>query len=214
MAISRSGKARLVRAGVLDRGFPIFHRGGPCSVVIGEFEKTTARICVGGIAGEAAATLGLLVKGVKTAPSDSLATRRESPPWGLSVAGACTSLPAMSGIVSMLCPVGDSFPVPAGRRGTRNGSRERYILGVVIGVRSCDMASRPRDLADRMARRRKLDDGYLRETFTLPREKARARARDFLTRYPKAAYMSSVESWRELPDGDIEFTMRRLPSAD
>jgi len=26
--------------------------------------------------------------------------------------------------------------------------------------------------------------------------------------------MSSVESWRELPDGDIEFTMRRLPSAD
>ena len=76
------------------------------------------------------------------------------------------------------------------------------------------MASRPRDLADRMARQRKLDDGYLRETFTLPREKARAKARDFLTRYPKAAYMSSVESWRELPDGDIEFTMRRLPSAD
>ena len=28
------------------------------------------------------------------------------------------------------------------------------------------------------------------------------------------AYMSSVESWRELPGGDIEFTMRRLPSAD
>ncbi len=77
------------------------------------------------------------------------------------------------------------------------------------------MASRPRDLADRMAaRRKKLDDGYLRETFTLPRDKARIRARDFLTRYPKAAYMSGVESWRELPDGDIEFTMRRLRSAD
>jgi len=57
-------------------------------------------------------------------------------------------------------------------------------------------------------------DGYLRETFTLPREKARSKARDFLTRYPKAAYMSGVESWRELPDGSIEFTMRRLPSAD
>jgi hypothetical protein len=54
----------------------------------------------------------------------------------------------------------------------------------------------------------------LRETFTLPRDKARARARDFLARYPKAAYMSGVESWRELPDGDIEFTMRRLRSAD
>jgi len=48
----------------------------------------------------------------------------------------------------------------------------------------------------------------------LPRDKARARARDFLDRYPKAAYMSSVESWRELPGGDIEFTMRRLASAD
>ena len=40
------------------------------------------------------------------------------------------------------------------------------------------------------------------------------RARDFLDRYPKAAYMSAVESWRELPGGDIEFTMRRLASAD
>ena len=28
------------------------------------------------------------------------------------------------------------------------------------------------------------------------------------------AYMSEVESWRELPDGGIEFTMRRLPTAD
>ena len=64
------------------------------------------------------------------------------------------------------------------------------------------MVFRPRDLASRMAGRRKPDDGYLRETFTLPRDKARARARDFLDRYPKAAYMSSVESWRELPDGD------------
>ena len=77
------------------------------------------------------------------------------------------------------------------------------------------MVFRPRDLASRMAGRRKPDDdGYLRESFTLPRDKARARARDFLDRYPKAAYMSSVESWRELPDGAIEFTMRRLASAD
>ena len=76
------------------------------------------------------------------------------------------------------------------------------------------MVPRPRDLASRMAGRRKPDDGYLRETFTLPRDKARARARDFLNRYPKAAYMIAVESWRELPGGDIEFTMRRLGSAD
>lgn len=76
------------------------------------------------------------------------------------------------------------------------------------------MASRPRDLADRLAHRRRRDDGFLRETFALPRDKARTKARDFLTRYPKAGYMSAVESWRELPNGDIEFTMRRLPSAD
>jgi hypothetical protein len=76
------------------------------------------------------------------------------------------------------------------------------------------MASRPRDLADRMAARRRPDDGFLRETFTLPREQARSKARDLLNRYPKAAYMTGVESWRELPGGDIEFTMRRLRSAD
>ena len=84
------------------------------------------------------------------------------------------------------------------------------------------MADRPRDLAERMARRRKpaggsdgnAGDGYLRESFTLPRAAARARAQAFFARYPKAGYMSEVENWRELPGGDIEFTMRRLPSAD
>jgi hypothetical protein len=76
------------------------------------------------------------------------------------------------------------------------------------------MGLRPRDIADRMAARRRKADGYVRDTFTLPRDEARAKARDYLTRYPKAGYMSAVESWRELPDGAIEFTMRRLPSAD
>jgi hypothetical protein len=96
---------------------------------------------------------------------------------------------------------------------TRFGCDKPYILVVVI-VRSCDMVLSPRDLASRMAGRRRQDDGYVRQTFTLPRDKARAQARDFLARYPKQAYMSAVESWRELPGGDIEFTMRRLPSAD
>ena len=76
------------------------------------------------------------------------------------------------------------------------------------------MAGRPRDLADRMSRGRMPDDGFVRETFTLPRPAARARARAFLDRYPAAGYMSAVESWRELPGGEIEFTMRRLRSAD
>ncbi|KIZ41308.1 MULTISPECIES: hypothetical protein [Rhodopseudomonas] len=79
------------------------------------------------------------------------------------------------------------------------------------------MVNRPRDLADRMADRktpRQPADGFLRETFRLPRAAARAKARDFLHSYPKAAYMSGVENWRELPGDEIEFTMRRLPTAD
>jgi hypothetical protein len=76
------------------------------------------------------------------------------------------------------------------------------------------MAGRPRDLAERMSRRRMPDDGFVRETFTLPRLAARAEARKFLDAYPAAGYMSKVESWRELPDDRIEFTMRRLRSAD
>jgi hypothetical protein len=77
------------------------------------------------------------------------------------------------------------------------------------------MSFRPSDLAGRMARRgRNAPDGFLRETFSLPREQARAKAKVFLKAYPKAAYMSEVERWRELPDGAIEFTMRRLRTAD
>jgi hypothetical protein len=57
-------------------------------------------------------------------------------------------------------------------------------------------------------------DGFVRHTYALPREEARIRARDWFQRYPKAAYMTRVESWRQLADGRIEFTMRRLPTAD
>jgi hypothetical protein len=63
-------------------------------------------------------------------------------------------------------------------------------------------------------RKAEVDDDFTRETFTLPREQARERARAYLTRWPATAYMSVVESWRELPSGEIEFTMRRLRSAD
>jgi hypothetical protein len=69
----------------------------------------------------------------------------------------------------------------------------------------------PRDLSERMRARA---DGYRRDTFALPREAARSKARELLDRFPKAAYGTQVESWRELSDGRIEFTMRRLPTAD
>lgn len=55
---------------------------------------------------------------------------------------------------------------------------------------------------------------WKRQTWTLPREEARSTARAFLNKYPRAAYWSEVESWRVLPDDQIEFTMRRLPTAD
>jgi hypothetical protein len=75
---------------------------------------------------------------------------------------------------------------------------------------------RPKDLARRHAAKRSesASGGFRRESFTLPREEARARAREVFARYPKAAYMTEIESWRELPGGSIEFTMRRLPTAD
>jgi hypothetical protein len=79
--------------------------------------------------------------------------------------------------------------------------------------------ARPKDLARRVAQdsaRRRLPrvDAYRRDTFSLPRDAAREKARELFRRYPKAAYMTEIESWRVLPDGAIEFTMRRLPTAD
>lgn len=77
---------------------------------------------------------------------------------------------------------------------------------------------RPEDLARRMAQagahHKLARDSFRRETFALPREAARAKAREMFARFPKAAYMTEIESWRELPGDRIEFTMRRLPSAD
>jgi hypothetical protein len=78
---------------------------------------------------------------------------------------------------------------------------------------------RPEDIARRTAERMRQqparsDGGYRRETFVLEREAAREKAREMFRHFPKAAYMTEIESWRELTDGRIEFTMRRLPTAD
>lgn len=75
---------------------------------------------------------------------------------------------------------------------------------------------RPADIARRAAKAlaENKRDAFRRETFALPREAARAKAREILRRYPKAAYMTEIESWRVLPGDCIEFTVRRLPSAD
>ena len=86
----------------------------------------------------------------------------------------------------------------------------------------------PRELADRMSarqqplRQRRLSegkavtdsDGWMRQSFTLPRSEARAKASEVLNRFPKAAYDTQIERWRVLPDDHIEFVIKRLPSAD
>ena len=82
-----------------------------------------------------------------------------------------------------------------------------------------DHYRRPADIARRSAQmladhRSGLGDAFRRETFALPREAAREKAREMLHRFPRAAYQTEIESWRVLPGDRIEFTVRRLPSAD
>ena len=69
------------------------------------------------------------------------------------------------------------------------------------------MLARPRDLADQMS-------GEQQELFTLPLESARCKAREIIDQFPQAGFKTVVENWRPLPDGQIEFTMRHLPTAD
>ncbi len=75
----------------------------------------------------------------------------------------------------------------------------------------------PAGIARRLAKRGQKEpreSAWRRETYTLKRSAARDKAREYFLKFPKAAYMTEIESWRELPDDCIEFTIRRLPSAD
>jgi hypothetical protein len=76
------------------------------------------------------------------------------------------------------------------------------------------MANRPSDLADRMSSGRAPDDGSSRKTFRLPVEAARLKAREIFGQSPQGGYMTIVEHWRQLPDGQIEFTMRSVSMVD
>lgn len=75
------------------------------------------------------------------------------------------------------------------------------LYGLRSRLRESRDAARPRD-------------GFVRETFVLRRIDARAKAREWFDRWPKQAYWTSIEAWRECPDDMIEFTIRRLPAAD
>ncbi len=72
-----------------------------------------------------------------------------------------------------------------------------------------------RSTAKLMANRKSAHaEAFRRDRFVLPRAAAREKAREMFNRFPRAAYQTEIESWRVLPDDCIEFTMRRLPSAD
>ena len=71
-----------------------------------------------------------------------------------------------------------------------------------------------RRIADHRAGNRTSKGNFVRETFCLGRDDAREKAREWFRDYPKAAYWTEVESWRHLEGDRIEFTMRRLPTAD
>jgi hypothetical protein len=81
-----------------------------------------------------------------------------------------------------------------------------------------DLPDRRRLVSDRLRlqsdRRGIENDEIVLKTFTLPLEAARRKARDIIADMAQRGYQEIVERWRQLPDGQIEFTMRRLPVAD
>ena len=68
------------------------------------------------------------------------------------------------------------------------------------------MLVRPRDLVDRMSGVQEP------EIFRLPIDAARRKVREIIGQAPQGGYVQVVENWRPLSDGQIEFTMRRLPA--
>ena len=63
---------------------------------------------------------------------------------------------------------------------------------------------RPRDLAVRVS------DAQ----FRLPLDAARRKAREVIDQNPQDGLTPTVENWRQLPDGEIEFGIRYFPTAD
>ena len=67
---------------------------------------------------------------------------------------------------------------------------------------------RPRDLAVRVS------DAQHRDTFRLPLDAARRKAREVIDQNPQDGLTPTVENWRQLPDDQIEFAIRYFPSTD
>ena len=69
------------------------------------------------------------------------------------------------------------------------------------------MLVRNRDLAVRISDEQP-------ETFRLPVDAARRKARDVIDQMPQNGLRSIVENWRPLPDGQIEFVVRQVRATD
>jgi hypothetical protein len=80
--------------------------------------------------------------------------------------------------------------------------------------RARTFTERPRRLGDRRDIRKADGPDSALQTFTLPLEAARLKVRDILGSIPRRGHLEIVERWRQLPDGQIEFTMRRLLTSD
>ncbi len=70
------------------------------------------------------------------------------------------------------------------------------------------MIVRPRDLADQMS------GDLQQELFTLPLDAARCKAREIIDQAPQSGLKSTIEKWRQLPDGQIEFAIRHFPTQE
>ena len=69
------------------------------------------------------------------------------------------------------------------------------------------MLVRNRDLAVRISDEQP-------ETFRLPVDAARRKAREVIDQIPQNGLTSIVENWRPLPDGQIEFSVRQVRATD
>src|SRR5258708_8248593 len=74
------------------------------------------------------------------------------------------------------------------------------LIGIALyGVAAMAGPKTPRELADRMRDHRtqhRARDGFVRETFTQPRDDDRQTVREVRDRYPEPAHMSAVVHWR------------------
>jgi len=54
----------------------------------------------------------------------------------------------------------------------------------------------------------RVSDAQHRNTFRLPIDAARRKAREVIDHDPKDGLTPTIENWRQLPDGQIEFAIR------